>query len=60
MALRDLLLQPRSLGIARRRTRVRQSLLLCSDIGQEPLGTARKSPDRMEYYPLGYPSNVFR
>jgi hypothetical protein len=27
-----------SLGIAKRWTKVRQSLLLCSDIGQEPVG----------------------
>jgi hypothetical protein len=32
---RDPLLQS-SLGIAKRWTKVRQSLLLCSDIGQEP------------------------
>jgi hypothetical protein len=32
----DPLLQPRSLGVAKRRTRVRQFLLLCSDIRQEP------------------------
>ena len=28
--------EPKSLGIAQRTTRVRQSLLLCSDIGREP------------------------
>ena len=32
----DPLFQPSSLSIAKRRTRVRQSLVFCSDIGQEP------------------------
>jgi hypothetical protein len=32
----DPLLQPRSLGIAKRWERVRQSLMLCSDTGQQP------------------------
>ena len=35
----DPILQPRSLGIAKRWERVRQSLILCSDIGQQPSST---------------------
>ena len=46
----DLLLQLRSFYVAKRRKRVRQPFLLCSDIGKNGPRTVLKSPNRTEDY----------
>jgi hypothetical protein len=49
----DLLLQPRSLWIPKRRTRVRQSLLLCRDIRQEPSWNSTQIAESQEKLSFG-------
>ena len=52
----DPLLQPRSLGIAKRGTRVRlRQLLWGGVVAQNHPRTVLKSPNRTEDYPLDYP-----
>jgi hypothetical protein len=49
----DTLLQPRSLGIPKRKTTVRKSLLLCSDIRQESSWNSTQTSDSHRRLSLG-------